>query len=532
MERGAGTVTRRWPDTTEARERLLAPRDDIVAERRLVAAERDDAPAPGEARPERSGAVLARFEQEHGPFEIYARRVLQDGDGELVEVTTHRTTIPWFAWLYGPAVRAVLRRRISYSGWWAPPDRLDATQVLVIGLLAAASMTAAFVNTLFTQTAEFAADDFGVGSAGIGNAGAVVRAGIVFALPAAFLADRIGRRRVAVWLAVLAPVLSVLGAAAPSFEVLTATQALARPMGIALAFVIGVIAAEEMPRNTRAYAISVMAMAAGFGAGVAVMSLRLADVGEGGWRLVYLVAAIWCIVAVDLARRLPETRRFLAHQPEQSQPRRATSPDFRRRLALLAAVAFGGNVFVAPASFFQNSYLEDVRGFSGGMIGLFSIVVGTPAGIGLIIGGRIADQRGRRAVIATALPLSVLAVLAAFTYGGWLLWLSSFFAATLGAMVYPAMVVYRSELFPTANRTRASAFITTSALLGGIGGLIATGQLIDRGWSYPSVMSMLAIGQLVVTVLVVAFYPETAHRELEELNPEDAGTDLPTFHGV
>jgi len=30
----------------------------------------------------------------------------------------------------------------------------------------------------------------------------------------------------------------------------------------------------------------------------------------------------------------------------------------------------------------------------------------------------------------------------------------------------------------------------------------------------------------VVVVLVVAWYPETAHRELEDLNPEDVPIDL------
>ncbi len=531
VELGAGRVTRRWPDDLTNRETLLTPRDDVVLERRSDSVEG----SPSEGADDLRDPVIGRFEQEHGPFGAYERTVARHDDDTLVETTRYRLTIPWFGWLFRPAIRRVLARRWSYRSWWAPPDRLDATQVLVLGLLAAASVTAAFVNTLFTQTAEFAADDFGVGSVGIGNAGAVVRAGIIVALPAAFLADRIGRRRVAVWLAWLAPVLSVLGALAPSFAVLTASQAIARPMGIALAFVVGVIAAEEMPRNSRAYAISVLAMAAGFGAGVAVMSLRLADVGESGWRLVYLVAAIWCVVALDLARRLPETRRFLAQRHRrESQPddRPTPSGQFGRRLLLLGTVAFAGNIFVAPASFFQNSYLEDVRGFSGGMIGLFSILVGTPAGIGLIIGGRIADQRGRRTVIAVALPLSVLAVVGAFAVAGPALWAFSLMAGILGSMVYPAMTVYRSELFPTANRTRASAYITTAALIGGIGGLVVTGQLIDRGWSYVSVMGMLAIGQLIVTVLVVAFYPETAHRELEEINPEDADAELPTLHTI
>lgn len=501
-------LTRRWPADPDRIETLRAPRDDLLLETEPTAL--DD-----------TGAVLS-FDQAHGPFRGYRRTVEIDPE-QVTERTTYHLAIPWFGWLFRPPVRAAMARRISGTGWWAPPDRLDQTQVLVIGLLAAASMSAAFVNTLFTQTVNFAADDFGVGDTGIGVAGAVVRAGIILALPLAFFADRAGRRRVMVLVAWLGPVLSLLGALAPSFPILVATQTLARPMGIALALLIGVVAAEEMPRNSRAYAVSVLAMASGFGAGIAVLSLRLADVGDGGWRLVYLLSAIWCIVALDLTRRLPETRRFAAAAAQRTIDSQRLH---RGRLLLLAAVAFAGNVFIAPASFFQNRYLTDVHDFTGGMIGIFSITVGTPAAIGLILGGRIADSRGRRRLIAITLPLSTLAVIGAYATSGFGLWFLTLLGATLGSAAYPALAVYRAELFPTGNRSRAAGLVTASALIGGIGGLVATGRLLDADWSYASVMATMGIGQLIVTILVVAAYPETAHRELEDLNPEDRGIDL------
>ena len=517
---GGSTLTRRWPDDEAHRAELLAPRDDIVTESENDLSP-DDAFVPGD---DAATGRLAEFEQAHGPFTAY-RRTVEAHDGVLVERTRYRMVIPWFRWLFALPVRGVLRRRLSHRGWWLPPDQLDPTQLLVLGLLAAASMSAAFVNTLFTQTAEFAATDFGVGNTGIGIAGSVVRAGIVFALPAAVVADRIGRRRVVVVVAWLGPLLCLLSAAAPSFELLVAIQSVGRPMGIALAFLVGVIAAEEMPKSSRAFAISILAMASGLGAGIAVTSLRLADVGESGWRYVYLVSAVWCVVAVDLTRRLPETRRFAAESARVDRPRKAPPLD-RRRFALLSAVAFLGNIFISPASFFQNSYLSDVRDFSGGDIGLFSILVGTPAGLGLIVGGRIADERGRRRLISIALPLSVAAVVLAFSVGGLGLWAFSLLGGVLGSAVFPAMAVYRTELFPTANRTRAAGYITAFALVGGIGGLLATGYLLDRGWSYGATLALMSIGQMVVTVLVVAAYPETAHTELEDLNPEDEDLEI------
>jgi predicted MFS family arabinose efflux permease len=511
-------VTRRWPNDAEQRARIDAPRTDLVTETEVLRTTTDI-------------GTQSVFVQDHGPFTAYERVVdvvdaAAGEPGRIVECTRYRLKIPWFGWLFGPPVRGVIARRLSANGWWSPPDNVDATQVLVIGLLAAASMSAAFINTIFTQTVGFAADDFGIDETAKGDAGSIVRAGIIFALPAAVIADRVGRRKVLVIVAWLAPLLTMLGAAAPSFGALVASQTIGRPMGIALAFVVGVIAAEEMPRNSRAYAISVLAMASGLGAGIAVMSLGLADISDGGWRYTYLVAAVWCIVAFDLTRRLPETRRFTAEAASRP-PGRVKVPRLdRKRFALLATVAFAGNIFIAPASFFQNTYLEDVRGFSGSDIGLFSILIGTPAGIGLILGGRFADRRGRRGLISVALPLSTLAIIGAFTFGGFRLWAFSFIGGVLGSAVYPAMTVYRTELFPTANRTRATGFVTASALIGGIGGLSLTGRLLDGGWSYSSTMSVLAIGQLIVTILVVVAYPETAHKELETLNPEDEPIDI------
>ncbi len=519
VESGGRMLIRRWPDTPEQRERLLAPRDDLLLEASDQPA--DTATVDAEPTPPRPSG---RFRQADGPFTTYERTVTPDpATDELVESTRYSVTIPWFGWLFRFPVRRVIARSGSHRSWWAPPDRLDPTQLLVVGLLAAASMSAAFVNTLFTQTVNFAADDFGISDTGIGVAGAVVRAGILIALPAAIIADRIGRRRVIVAVAWLGPLLSLLGALAPSFVILVVTQTFARPMGIALAFLVGVVASEEMPRNSRAYAVSVLAMAAGFGAGVAVLSLRLADIGESGWRYVYLIAAVWCVVALDLTRRLPETRRFAVAHVERTTRRPRLN---LRRLALIAAVAFIGNIFIAPASFFQNRYLADIRDFSGGMIGIFSIAVGTPASIGLILGGRAADTSGRRKLIAFTLPLGTAAIVAAFTVGGPPLWAFSLLGGILSSAAYPALAVYRSELFPTENRSRAAGLITAAALIGGIGGLLLTGWLLDAGWSYGQVMALLGLCQLVVTVLVVVAYPETAHLELEALNPEDTPIDL------
>ncbi len=86
----------------------------------------------------------------------------------------------------------------------------------------------------------------------------------------------------------------------------------------------------------------------------------------------------------------------------------------------------------------------------------------------------------------------------------------------------PALGVYRAEMFPTGSRSFAGYLILAVALIGGSIGLQIAGRAIDHGVSHVRVLGLLALGQLVVVFIVLRWFPETAHRELEELNPQDA----------
>ena len=61
----------------------------------------------------------------------------------------------------------------------------------------------------------------------------------------------------------------------------------------------------------------------------------------------------------------------------------------------------------------------------------------------------------------------------------------------------------------------------SAALLSGSVGILVVGYLRDHGSSYGKVIGCLAIGQLLAAYVAFRHYPETAHLELEQLNPED-----------
>ena len=190
---------------------------------------------------------------------------------------------------------------------------------------------------------------------------------------------------------------------------------------------------------------------------------------------------------------------------------------------MILLVAFLGNIFLATASIFQNRYLKDVRDYSAVLVATFSLVTTFPSALGLVFGGRLADDYGRRAVAATCIPVGALMIALSFATDGWLMWTCAIVGGVFAATAYPAMAVYRGELSPTARRQTSSFLVTVSALLGGSLGLVLGGTLIDHHWSYGTVMLVFASVSLVISALVWFLYPETAHRELEELNPEDGG---------
>lgn len=60
-----------------------------------------------------------------------------------------------------------------------------------------------------------------------------------------------------------------------------------------------------------------------------------------------------------------------------------------------------------------------------------------------------------------------------------------------------------------------------SALIGGSIGLVAGGFIIEANDSYAPTMFLMALGPVVSSVIVWKRYPETAHLELEDINPGD-----------
>jgi MFS family permease len=479
-----------------------------------------DAEAQGVWSPRRDVVVEqadgdGRFTSACGPFAGYERTLRRDGD-VVEEVVRYRLVDGFRALPFTAFYRSALRRSgRPGSPWWAAPEPLDERAGASIGSLCAVAVVAGYLGTLLTQTITFAGDEFHRGDTAQSVTLAAVRAGFLVSLLLTAMADRRGRRRLLLGCAAVGCVACALGALAPNLWAVGASQLVVRTLVFSCTVLLTVIAAEEMPREARAYGITLLGLSGALGVGLCLIALPLADLGVRGWRLLYVVPLLGLWVLRRAGRHLPESRRY--EVPHDTVPLGSHGG----RLALLAVSALLLNLFKDPASQLLNEFLRDERGYSALKISLFSIFTNVPGFLGVLVGGRLADQRGRRAIGCVAVVGGAgFTVVQMFAHGV-PMWLLSIVGSIIGAAAIPALGVYGPELFPTSLRGRANGVIASAAAVGTVTGLVLAGLLNDAWDGLGPALAALSLGPLVVAVLILAAYPETAHLELEDLNPED-----------
>lgn len=517
---------------------LREPRGDIVAERAAGADAWEQAHGP--FRSYRRELTATRLDQPAGPASRTAETPAApspaeadpavDAHGavgtcwEVRETVEYRLAVPvWSLLLEWPVRRALRHRQPEYGYWWAPPDRLDARTATVLALLCTVQVVDGYLGSVLSQSITYAADEFGRGNTAQGLVLGMVRFGVLVALGALALADRKGRRSLLLASGIGSCAFTVLGGLSPAMWFLGGSQLIARGLSTALGVIIVVVAAEEMPARTRAWAASMLLLAAGLGSGMVVWILPVVDLTIYGWRAIYLTASLGVLAVCWAGRQLHETQRFQQHRDDTAV---LAAEDRRRRtdrLVLLAVSAFLVAMFLAPTNSFQNDFLKDERGFSALGVAVFSVVTATPVGIGFLIGGRLAETLGRRAVGAFGLTCGTILRASSYFASGPALWLLTLAGTVVSGIAVPALAVYGPELFGTHDRGRANGIIVVAGVVGSTLGLLAVGLLSDRwGGELGPPVALTAAGPLIVAVLVLTRFPETAGMDLEELNPEDA----------
>jgi MFS family permease len=477
------------------------------------------------------------------PTPVRLRFVSPGGDfTQVILDTDPPPPVPYFRWFVGPILRSAAKRalrwveralRAAEAGEplppppkrpsLAPPTAFSAPQAILLATVCALTAAATYGSSLLSQNVDYVGRSFGASDRALGTALAISRAGVLIALVSSAMADRRGRRMLMLVSFAGVCLANGVAAAAPNLAVFTVGQTLMRGFANTTLIVAGIAAIEEAPDGARAYSLALLGLAGGFGYAFGVVLLPVSDLAREAWRISFALSAATILLLPSFARQLAETQRYAglaARDTKRGRLGEVFDPSYGGRFGVLVVCSFLFSIFSAPASQFTNRYLADSRGFSGLDITVFrAITQGFPGVAGVVIGGRLAETRGRRPVAATALFLGTLAQMVFFLYGSAALWLSSSAAIVLGGIAAPALGAFNGEMFPTEIRGTANAFLLVAGVAGSAVGLVLSGSLSGR-IGLGSALALTGVASLLASLFVLRL-PETAARSLDEVSPSE-----------
>lgn len=506
--------------TVDQLDNLRQPRRDLLVEESVP----DD---------ERSGirdGTVDSWRMVEGPFEHYKRTLAvkptepgptDERPGPLFEAT-ERTTFKLAIPLWWPYLLPLIKRAIADTNrtprrrWWWPQDVVSADTTRLLAALGAIGTMAGYMGVVISQTLTFAAEDFGVDDQGQLNTLGIVRIGVLLSFVFLRQADRVGRRPLTLWFVTIAILFTAVGAFSPNIMFLGGSQTIARGLTTGLLTLITVASTEEVPASSRALSIGFLTITTGFGAAMTVWALLLIDRNPLGWRMVYLLPVLFLPLLYWLRPRFPETKRFVV--ANEKKP-----PDIInwKRFSLVAFAAFASGVYLSPASQLRNEYLRDDLSFSPDKITMFQVLVSIPATVAIPVAGYMADRYGRRWLGAGALSVSAIFSALSYQLTGINLWLTAAVGATCAAAAVPALRGYQTELFPTRSRGRVGGMLDVVVVSGSATGLFAVGYLVGRSDDLGRSIATMVFAPILVAIVIILFFPETAEKELEEFNPDD-----------
>lgn len=355
---------------------------------------------------------------------------------------------------------------------------------------------------------------------------AFIRFGYLLSLLLTPFADVFGRRRLLLYTVVGYTIFTGLSALAPSASWFVACQFCARALTGAEATVALVIVIEEVDAAYRGWSIGLLGALASCGYGLAALVFASINVIPYNWRGLYALGLVPLAVIIPLRRMLPESQRFQHQKLAGVRPASILWPLIAlvrvnpARLAMLLAVIFILAAGGAASGLYFSKFLQEQHHYRPGNVASLYILGGALGILGNVFSGRLSDRLGRKRMGALFIALATLLQILVYSARGWELipaWVLGLFFDTAAATIIGA---YSVELFPTSYRSTAGSAQAVAGTTGGAIGLLIEGVLFRASGSHWNAVRYLLLIQLIVPMIVMFCFPETAGRELEEISPE------------
>ena len=362
------------------------------------------------------------------------------------------------------------------------------------------------------------ADQAGLSGTDLGIGLAIMRLASLGALPITGLADRFGRRRMLLVTVGLGLAMTAAAAASPSYWWFVAIFASGRPLLSATNALAQVTAAEETGSADRAKAVALIAAGYGTGAGVVAIVHSLAERAIG-FRGVFVLALIPLALLPLLSRWISEPDRFAVAAAGSEHPvpvLGAVAPPFRRRLLVIAVLAFAVSVITGPANSFVFLFAQNFLHQRGIVTAAMVVGAGAAGLVGLLVGRWLADRVGRR--LTGGLAMVAVALFATLTYTGSAsaLLTGYILGVFAGSVFAPAAGSLINELFPTSVRASVAGWSLAAGVLGAVAGLVIFGAVAEAVHRF-AVAGLVTFLPAALVMVLFWLLPETRGVEPEDL---------------
>ncbi|NRS51465.1 MFS transporter [Brevibacillus sp. HB2.2] len=329
--------------------------------------------------------------------------------------------------------------------------------------------------------------------------------GVTFGAPIlTSLTSSMSRKSLLLWIMIVFIAGNLLAAGATSIGVLLVARIISAFSHGVFMSIGSTIAADVVPENRRASAISIMFT------GLTVAIVTGVPLGtfigqQLGWRAAFIaIVAVGIIAFIANSILVPSELRKGAPSTFRDQIKVITNGRLLL-LFIITALGYGGTFVVFT---YLSPLLQDITGFKQGTITLILVVYGIAIAIGNVVGGKVANRNPIVALFYMFILQAVVLFLLTFTAPFKVIGLITIILMGLlhfmnvpGLQVYVVMLAERftSGAVDVASAINIAAFnagIALGAYLGGvitdsiglihtawIGGLMVVGATILTGWS-------------------------------------------------
>lgn len=400
-----------------------------------------------------------------------------------------------------------------------PPAELELADKKLLLLLGIAFFVGQYDMTILGLALPDIQKSFTISEEHLGKVIAIARMGSIPALFLALLSDRIGRRSMLMFTLLGLSIATGATGFARTTEEFIAIQFFARVFSTAEEIIAVIYVLELLPVIYRGWGVGFLAAMGAVGAGLASLLYGAVEFLPGGWRALYVIAALPILYLAWLRRLMPESAMFDRHvksgkTPLFWQPFADVFSSHRGQMIAIGLIAAAFWFHVAATINFMSKYLQEAHAYTPQDVSLLYILAGAVAIFGNVTAGRISDRIGRRPTLAAGLLVNCLAVVTFYNTSGlllpltWIAMLFSFFAVEV------MVNTISGELFPTSCRSTASTLRMICAVFAGVVGLTVEGSLYTLLGSHAAALSIMTLTSLLALPIVALVLRETSRTQL------------------